>query len=259
MKLLVAIAASAVLVASCTGDDSDGSRSSGATPLVGTNWVLTDQASLGVPLGGVAVSARFTAKTVSGESGCNAYDAPYRVDGSAMTIGPKIATTLRACEPGPAAVEHAYLDLLRRVASYSIQGATLSLRARSDEPLLVYRASPGANELIGRWEATAYYTGNAVQSVLAGTSLTADFEEQQVTGESGCNTFRGPYETSGGRITIGPLVSTKKACRDDALMTQEQHYLAALELAANYRVTGSRLELFRADGGIAATFERATG
>jgi heat shock protein HslJ len=44
-------------------------------------------------------------------------------------------------------------------------------------------------------------------------------------------------------------------CTDDALNTQEQHYLAALQLATSYRITGNRLDLLR-DGTIAATFDR---
>ncbi len=64
------------------------------------------------------------------------------------------------------------------------------------------------------------------------------------------------YDVKGDTIKLGPFRSTLKACTDPALATQEQKYLAALELATTFQVTGPRLELFRADGGIAATFER---
>jgi hypothetical protein len=43
------------------------------------------------------------------------------------------------------------------------------------------------------------------------------------------------------------------------LNDQETHYLAALELAVRYRVTGGSLTLYRPGGTIAATFERASG
>ncbi len=52
-------------------------------------------------------------------------------------------------------------------------------------------------------------------------------------------------------ISIGPLASTMKACTDDALQTQEQHYLAALQLAKTYRIRGDQLELQREGGTIA--------
>ncbi len=44
---------------------------------------------------------------------------------------------------------------------------------------------------------------------------------------------------------------------EDALSTQEQHYLAALQLAKTYRIRGDQLELQREGGTIAVTFERA--
>jgi heat shock protein HslJ len=135
-------------------------------------------------------------------------------------------------------------------------GRTLTLSG-SGNPLLVYEASNGAEAIIAKWTATSYYTGSAVQSVATGSTLTADFDGEQVTGNGGCNTFGGPYELGASTIKIGPFRSTLKACADPALTTQEQQYLAALELATTYEVTGARLELFRADGGITVTFEKS--
>lgn len=94
----------------------------------------------------------------------------------------------------------------------------------------------------------------------------AHFASNKVSGASGCNSysasytvdgnsFGGPYEVTGDTITLGPLASTPRACADDAVQTQEQQYFAALALATTYQVTGNRLELFRADGGIAVSFE----
>jgi heat shock protein HslJ len=58
-------------------------------------------------------------------------------------------------------------------------------------------------------------------------------------------------------ISIGPLASTLRACADPALDTQEQQYLAALQLAASFQAAGNRLDLMRADGGIAVSFVAA--
>lgn len=226
-----------------------------ATRLVGTNWILADSPSLGAGLTVNDVSALFSTKKVSGSSGCNSYGAAYKVDGSKMTIGPNIVSTKRACASGPTAVESAYLARLVKVKAYTIKGSTLSLLGRSDKLLLAYKASNSQNAIGGQWSATSYYTGSAVQSVIAGTELTAHFGSKEVTGTGGCNTFGGSYETSGDKISIGPVVSTQRACADAAIDTQEQQYLAALDLARRYRVTGSRLDLLRAGGTIAVTFE----
>ena len=116
-------------------------------------------------------------------------------------------------------------------------------------------ASPRSH---GGWNATSYYTGSAVQSVEPGSTLTLQFADARVSGDGGCNTFDGGYRVQGvDRIHIGPLAL--RACADPALNDQETRYLAALQLAVRYRVTGRSLTLYRPGGTIATTFERATG
>jgi heat shock protein HslJ len=227
-------------------------------PLVGTHWILTGPRAVGASAADVTITALFDGSTVSGESGCNAYHATYEVRGQRMTIGKQVASTLRSCPRGPTAVERAYLQRLSRVASFRISGEKLSLADRRDHALLTYRAAMGAQEIVGRWEVTGYYTGSAIASVVPNSTLTAEFLRDEVSGDGGCNTFGGPYEVQGNTIRIGPLSSTLRACADEALNTQESQYLMALELAATFSVTGSRLELLRADGGIAVSFEAAT-
>lgn len=247
-----------LVAAACGSDDSkeaSSSPKSGGTPLAGTPWLMSDATSLGVATTGVSVTAEFDDGHVTGSSGCNSYRAPYQAEGKTLTIGPDVGGTRKACEPAPTAVEQAYLARLPQVASYEITGTTLILEPKSGTALLVYEASDGETAIIGEWTATSYYTGDAIESVIEGSTLTADFDGQQVSGNGGCNGFSGPYAVSGKTIEIGPLASMMMACTDDALTTQEQHYLEALQLATSYRVTGNRLDLLRDGGTIAATFE----
>ncbi len=44
----------------------------------------------------VGVSAEFDGKTISGNAGCNAYNASYEASGSAISFGP-IAATKKLC------------------------------------------------------------------------------------------------------------------------------------------------------------------
>lgn len=249
-----------VVAAACSSGGSNDTatsvtRPSGA-PLVGTHWVLSGDTDLGVPTTDVVVTAMFKAGTLSGNSGCNGYTTGYKVSGSKLTLNAQIAGTRMACPPAPTAVEQEYLTRLPQVASYAIKGQKLTLADGSGTALLIYEATDGASAITGAWTATSYYTGTAIQSAEVGSTLTADFKDGQVSGESGCNSFGGPYDVKGSTIKLGPFRSTLKACTDPVLATQEQKYLAALELATTYQVTGARLELFRADGGIAATFDR---
>lgn len=267
--VLLAIAVIGVVTSACSdGNDSSSpsttTRPGASTGLTGVNWVLTDQASLGVPLTGVTVTARFENGSISGDTGCNAYGGSYSTTGSSMTIGDDIVTTQRACLPAgsgtssPSAVERAYLGKLPDVGSFRVSHDTLTLAGRNDKALLVYRASDGARDLAGNWIVTGYYTGDAIQSVITSTNLTARFDHGVVSGEAGCNLYNGPFEIQGEQITIGPLASTLAACADPAAQTQESQYLAALALATAFRVTGDRLDLFRPGGTFAATFVRPT-
>ncbi len=243
----------------CGSDDSDDTTSgpnSTGTSLTSAPWRLSASTALGVPAAGVTVTAEFAGGQMTGSSGCNSYRAPYETDGEGLTIGPDIAGTRKACEPASTAVEQAYLARLPEVAIFQIRGTTLTLRSMSGQTLLVYEAADGATDLVRNWTATSYYTGDAIESVVTGSTLTADFDGTRISGNGGCNSFSGPYSVSGQTIEIGPLASTMMACTDDALNTQEQHYLAALQLATSYRITGDRLDLLRDGGTIAATFDR---
>jgi heat shock protein HslJ len=109
------------------------------------------------------------------------------------------------------------------------------------------------------WEVTGYDDGSqAVTSVLAGTSITANFGENgTLTGNSGCNEYSGPFKVTGNQIGIGPLSSTRKACGDPAgVMEQEAQYLAALENAQVFIVEDNTLELRLVDGTVAAEFAK---
>lgn len=251
----------ALLLAGCSSGDSSGRGGQTATALTAKGWILDRSTDLGVPSRSMAVTADFDTGHISGNGGCNSYRGRYKVQGTKMTIGSDIKQTRAQCEPVPRAVEAAYLKRLPRVQSFAIEGDKLTLFGVGDHALLVYTASAGPAAITGEWTAVSYDTGTAVQTVIAGSPLTARFDRGQVTGDSGCNNFSGPYEVTDTSILIGPFSSTLMACVDPARQTQEQQYLAALEHAETYRVTGDRLELLHRDGGIAALFEKraATG
>jgi len=260
-RAMVALAGVAVLAVSACGSSNDVTASpttaGSSTTLEETTWVLGKKTELGAELGDVVASATFTNGTVSGTSGCNTYNGPYKVDGDKLTIGPNLVSTQMACGPAETAVEKVFLERLPKVASYSIAGSTLTLADSSGEALLVFDASVGSDAIVGSWNVLSYYTGDAVVSVVSGSTVTADFKDGQITGSAGCNSYMGPYTIDGDSITIGPLASTRKACSSDELSKQEASYLAALEVAKTFAVTGNRLDLFREGGTFAATMEKA--
>ena len=251
----VAVVGLPLLIAAC-GSSASSRSSGGSVPLEGTNWVLGSGVSLGVPLTGVTANLELTSGSASGNSGCNQYHAPYQASGSKLTIGPQIATTQMACGPAQTAVERVYLDRLPKVATYSIKAGTLTLFDQGGAALLEFTASTGGTGLAGSWIATSYYTGTAVQSVTGGVEITAAFTTTSVSGNTGCNTYGGGVAITGNTIRIGPLTSTLIACPTEELSTQEHQYLAALELATTFKVTGDRLDLYRSGGAYAVTYQR---
>jgi len=251
----------AALVAGC--GSSSGSSSSGGSPskqaaVTGTTWVL-DSPRLLSGATDVIVTAEFSGGQVSGENGCNRYSGPDQVDAAAgtMTVGPNLSSTQIACPGIRARVESAYMAALPKVKRYEATKSRLTLLDGSGAVLLRYTASNGAEAIKGSWRATMIYAGTALVSPVEGSALTATFDGTQVSGNSGCNTFSGGYTTSENTIAIGPLASTQRACADPAVDEQEQQYLTALGLAKTFTVAGRRLDLYRADGGYAASYTRA--
>jgi len=61
-------------------------------------------------------------------------------------------------------------------------------------------------------------------------------DDGRVAGETGCNSFNGPYVSEDASISIGPLAVTRAACPDPARAAMETAYLAALDGAARYSI-----------------------
>jgi heat shock protein HslJ len=263
----VSVAAALVLAAcsTSTGSSAKPSSSAAGSPgaagspamtatLEGTTWQLTGYVGpagnlLPVPAA-VSASATFSAGTVSGNAGCNEYSGSYTVDGDKLTIG-QVAATKKACGPAETALETAYLAALGKVATYSIDGESLELKTTEGKVGLEFEAVKPASLSGTAWVATGVNNGTGgVASVVAGTTLTAVFGPQgTVAGSGGCNDYNGPYTNEATAIKIGPLASTKKLCGTPAgVDDQEAKYLAALQKATKYTISGSKLEL-RDDGG----------
>lgn len=262
-SILVPAALLALTVAACGSDDDgerveDKSAESDATDLVNTVWTLSSVVIDGTDTPSAATaSLEFAAQgALSGSTGCNQFSGTYVQLNEELTIevGPM---TLAACsDPSLEAQETAILAALRDVATIA-SGADgeLILQNADGDPLATY--TPGLSSLEGTsWTATGVNNGQgAVESNALTETVTADFGAGgALSGLSGCNNYNATYEvTDDGGITISAIATTRKAC-DDAAMTLETQYLAALEAAATYTITGDSLTLRDADGSMQATF-----
>ena len=96
-------------------------------------------------------------------------------------------------------------------------------------------------------------------SVLPEISLTLAFSaEGRVGGSAGCNSFDAPFTAEGGKLAVGPIAATRKACAvPEGVMEQEQRFLEALGKAASARLEAGRLELRSTDGSLLVSAKKA--
>jgi heat shock protein HslJ len=84
---------------------------------------------------------------------------------------------------------------------------------------------------------------------LRDSTLHADFGvDGRVNGDSGCNSFSGPYIQTGNNVQIGELLSTRRACVDSDRQRQESRVLAILQGANTARMDKGQLNLRAANG-----------
>ena len=107
--------------------------------------------------------------------------------------------------------------------------------------------SSGANDLRGTsWE-LASLSGS---DLLPGTSITLEFTDEGISGSAGCNHYGGSYQVSGSSLTFSDLFWTEMACPEPpGVLEQEGDYLAALNVADSYLLTGDQLEILDDSGG----------
>lgn len=244
-----------VLCAAIAGGCGDDAGTAGRTELVGTQWVL-DVSGLGVSgAGSVSSWIEFErGGQVSGNDGCNAFSGSYEVNGSRLTFGP-LAGTLAACAGAAGEVSDKVTAALGRVRAFELAAGTLRLKDAGGKALLTYAAgTPGVE---GSWAVISVLYDGAIRSVGADTTLTADFSaDGTISGDTGCNSFHGPYKLDGRQLSVGPLAATKKACPTEEASAQEAGYLAALESAVRIDQVGRDLTLLNAKGQKAVTLTR---
>jgi heat shock protein HslJ len=224
-------------------------------PLVGTQWSLISynngkQAIVSIQVG-TTISASFSQDgNVSGSAGCNNYTASYEINGDQMTIGPAAATRKFCGQTGVMEQEDAYLRALGLVASYRIEGDSLTLYDSGGATYLTYTASKPVDISSNEWNLIGYNNGkDAFVSVILDTTITGSFgTDGKLTGTAGCNTYSSDYTVDGEKINIGPALTTRMFCAGEGVMEQEMAYLQALEKAATYKIEGSSLTLFDEQG-----------
>ncbi len=235
-----------IVAAGCTGT----SPGSSGQPLTGTEWTLTDYVSGGKSLqtlDGTRITISFgDGGQITGTAGCNHYFARYEMKGTAITIGQAGSTEMACMADGVMEQESTYLTLLGKAASVTTGNDRLTFADATGTTILSYaRIVPPAQEPLAgtNWTLDSFYTGDAVSSVISGTTITAVFnEEGRVSGSAGCNHYFGTYTVTGKSLSISSIGSTRMNCSGRGVMLQESTYLASISKAASFTISGTRAE-----------------
>lgn len=104
------------------------------------------------------------------------------------------------------------------------------------------------------WLVEGLVIEGAPTAPIPGTELSAFFDDGELGGVAGCNTFFGGYETDADSIVIGPVASTMAFCGEpEGIMEQELAYLTLLGEADGFTRDGDSLKL-SSGGNVLITF-----
>ena len=232
---------------------------SSSQELTANLWMLTELDGQ-APLPDTTITAEFSDDgKAGGSASCNNYSTTYTLKGSQINFGEQIAATLMACDDPIMKQEEKYLNVLSETRTYAVSDDILTLFDVNGNSLAKFKALSQALEG-SSWQVIGYNNGKGgVVSLILDTEITAAFgEDGQVTGSAGCNNYFASYEINGDKITVGPAGATEMFCQEpEGIMEQEQQYLAALQTAATYKITGLNLEIRTNEGSLVASFQRA--
>ena len=94
------------------------------------------------------------------------------------------------------------------------------------------------------------------QALMGGTTITAAFSDGQITGQSGCNSYFGPYTLDENALQFDMIAMTEMACLEpEGVMAQEMTYLETLRAIAEARLTDGQLEMLDESGKVVLRFK----
>ncbi|MBN1579531.1 MAG: META domain-containing protein [Anaerolineae bacterium] len=219
--------------------------------LVGSEWQLVSWNGER-PVEGARINLAFDQDTFGGHAGCRGYRGTYEAEGDTLRFT-FIEMLGEGCSDRQALMvqEDEYTTRLEQTAHYRLgKGQLELLTARGEVVLYESLADEVRQDWEGQdWVLVSFLAEGAVMPVLEGPEVTVTFENGEVRGSAGCNSYSGSYTVDGFRLSVGMLAVTEMACMSPAgVMEQEQLYLRFLADAFAHTLEDGVFRLEMGDG-----------
>ena len=222
--------------------------------LEGTEWLLTTLFGNSL-LAGSRITLNLGGEGFQGVAGCNNYGGEYEAAHSGALLIPEISITAMDC-PSPEGVmeqEMAYVQALRRSATYRLIDGHLEVADASGETILVFARkdefATDPSDLLGTVWRLVSING---ESFSEGSTFTLAFYSETILGgQAGCRDYLATYEATGDNLTLLFEVMLDAGCRvEDADFEQEAQFMGVLAPKADLRLGEGKLEIHGERGGL---------
>jgi heat shock protein HslJ len=173
----------------------------------------------------------------------------YSTDGSSLRMETPTTTMLICKSADIMQQEGTFLESLANVTEYRKEGDRLMAYTVEDQRLLTLAPAQPVSFEGTTWDLKFVYDDDEWLSLISGSTITAQFEDDQMSGSAGCNSYNATVSKEGETLTISNVASTRKACAEpEGIMEQESLYLSKLSSVKGLKTVGDALALLDADG-----------
>jgi heat shock protein HslJ len=228
--------------------------------LADTQWVLDsygNPVALTIVISGTRITLKWNSKVdvISGNAGCNSYGGKAHIHDGMLNVSDLYNTAMACLTPGVMEQEAKYLDLLGKAATWDMENGKLVITTGNGEVLIYSKdenvPAPLTNLANTKWKLTTIVSGEVASSVLAGTTVTLNFNETATSagGMGGVNVYGGDCRIIGSLISISNIFSTKMF-KDDppGLQAQENKYFELLGKAVSFKANTAQMTICCQDG-----------
>lgn len=220
------------------------------TMYVNKKMILTSLNGKAVKAGNVYLTMDQARDAMSGKSGCNWFNAGYKLNGNNIDID-MLFGTMMACGKESMELEQEFRSALEK-KSFEIhaEGKAVHFKDPQTKAIVLSFEIPSENDIWSfidgkKWKLIQL---DHVAKDYGKAAIQFDVKTKKVTGNGGCNNFFGSYSSTGNEISFPALGATKMACPDKDASDTETRILQQLSAATvRFDVAEQTLNFYKND------------